>query len=202
MGQQKKSSPSPSQSDETSKEKSQEGESILFVGAKRALVGGLLAGGVAIAGQLLVGQIYGGTEARRLLESMIPSSRYVGSGVVTASATILALMLTMLSLSRHAASSLESEFYKRVEQIGLLSTIGLIASVLLLLLLSIPLEESQQLPSSWYTFVYYFFLTLTAGVAGTLVTIVLMLYNALKTMITVLSPDYFRNREEDPNGNQ
>ena len=130
------------------------------------------------------------------------SKRYVGSGVITASATILALMLTMLSLSRHATSSLESEFFKRVEQIGLLSTIGLIASVLLLLLLSMPVEESQQLPSSWYTFVYYFFVTLTAGVAGTLVTIVLMLYNALKTIITVLSPDYFRNREEDPNGNQ
>lgn len=200
MGQQKKSSPSPSQIDKTSKEKSQEGERILFVGAKRALVGGLLAGGVAIAGQLLVGQIYGGTEARRFLEAMIPSSRYVGSGVVTASATILALMLTMLSLSRHATSSLESTFFRRVEQIGLLSTIGLIAGVLLLLLLSIPIEESQQLPSSWYSFVYYFFIALTAGVAGTLVTIVLMLYNALKTMITVLSPDYFRNREEDPTG--
>lgn len=202
MEQQKKNSPSSSQMDEASKEQSQEGERILFVGAKRALIGGLLAGGTAIAGQLVVGQIYGGTEARRFLEAMIPSSRYVGSGVITASATILALMLTMLSLSRHATSSLESEFFKRVEQIGLLSTIGLIGSVLLLLLLSMPIEESQQLPSSWYTFVYYFFVALTAGVAGTLVTIVLMLYNALKTIITVLSPDYFRNREEDPNGNQ
>ncbi len=175
----------------------QESERILFIGAKRALIGGLLAGGVAVIGQYLVGRIYTDTEARRLLEAMMPSARSVGTGVVTASATTLALMLTMLSLSRHTASELEATFFIQIRRIGLLSTTALIASVLLLLMLSIPLQETENLPASWYSTVYYVFITLTAGVTGLLVAIVLMLYNAMQSLIAVLHTD-LKTRSSQP----
>ncbi len=166
----------------------QQGEQILFVGAKRALFGGLLAAGVAAGGQWFVGQVYSGTEARNLLEAMLPSARSVGSAVVTAAGTILALMLTMLSLTNQAKSSFDRVFYQRVERIGLLSTIALAMGTLLLLFLSIPLQESQQVPSSWYSYVYYVVIALTASLAGLLVAIVLMLYNAMTSLIQVLRP--------------
>jgi hypothetical protein len=167
-------------------ERQKESERLLFIGAKRALVGGILAGGVTIGGQLLVGQIYGGTEARRLLEAVVPSARAVGTGVVGASATVLALMLTMISLSRHATSRLEATFFKRIERIGFLSTTAMAVGILLLLLLNIPLQESQELPASWYTIVYYALIAITASVSGLLIAIVLMLYNAMQSLVRVL----------------
>jgi hypothetical protein len=183
-----------------SEEQHEQSERLLFIGAKRALIGGILAGGIVIAGQFLVGQIYSGTEARRLLEAVVPSSRAVGTSVVGASATILALMLTMLSLGRHATSRLEATFFKRIERIGLLSTIGMSAGILLLLLLNIPLQESQELPGSWYTIVYYALIASTAGVSGLLIAIVLMLYNAMQTLVKVLRAGL--NAPNKPKGSQ
>lgn len=170
------------------KEQRGQSEHILFIGAKRALVGGLLAAGVTFFGQLLVGQIYSGTEARQLMDAMVPSARAAGTGVVSATATIMALMLTMLSLSRHATSRLESVFFKRVERIGLLCTVALISGSLLLLILSVPLEESQNVPQTWFTIMYYALIVLTAAVVAMLVAIVLMLYNAMESLIHVLRP--------------
>jgi hypothetical protein len=179
---------SPPPSEKTSENQQQQSEHLLFIGVKRALVGGILAGGVTIAGQYLVGRIYSGTEARQLLQAVVPSARSVGTGVLTASATILALMLTMLSLSRNATSKLESTFFKRVERIGLLCTVAMVSGILLLLILSIPVQESKQLPTSWYSIVYYTLISITAVVSGLFVAIVLMLYNAMQSLVKVLRP--------------
>lgn len=170
----------------SSKEGEQQGERTLFLGAKRAFVGGVLAAAIALGGQWLVGQVYSGAEARRLIEAMVPSARAVGSSVVTASGTILALMLTMLSLTNQAKTSFASIFYKRIERIGLLSTIALVMGILVLLFLSIPLHESKNLSNSWYRGVYYALIALTASLAGLLVGIVLMLLNAMTSLIAVL----------------
>lgn len=166
----------------------QAGEQTLFIGAKRALAGGILAAGVALGGQWFVGQIYSGAEALKLVDALVPAARSVGSSVVTASGTILALMLTMLSLTSQANSNFDRVFYHRVQRIGLLSTIALAAGILLLLFLSIPVQESDAVPSSWFGFVYYLLVVLTAGLAGLLVAIVLMLFNAMTSLIQVLSP--------------
>ncbi len=164
------------------------GEQILFIGAKRAIFGGILAAAVTIGGQFLVGQVYSGTKALQMIQALVPSSRAVGTGVVGATATILALMLTMLSLGRRVTSELGERFFKRVERIGLISTILLIISILLLLILSIPLEETKNLPTSWYRIVYYTLITMTAVIAALMVAVVLMLYNAMESLITVLAP--------------
>lgn len=169
--------------------KEQAGERTLFVGAKRALIGGVLAAGVALAGQWLVGQIYSGAEALKLVNAMVPAARSVGSAVVTASGTILALMLTMLSLTNQASSNFDRIFYQRIQRIGLLSTIALATGILLLLFLSIPVQESNAVPTTWFSIVYYALMVLTAGLAGLLVAIVLMLFNAMTSLIKVISPD-------------
>jgi uncharacterized integral membrane protein len=171
------------------------GERVLFLGAKRALAGGVLAGSIALGGQWFIGQVYSGAEALRLIEAMVPSARAVGSSVVTASGTILALMLTMLSLTNQTErTSFGSIFFKRIERIGQLSTIALATGILLLLLLSIPLQESQNVPSSWFRGVYFVLISLTAALAGLLVAIVLMLMNAMTSLIAVVRP---RRRGDD-----
>jgi hypothetical protein len=57
---------------DTASSRRKESEHLLFIGAKRALIGGLIAGGVVLGGQFLVGRIYSGTEARRLMEAVVP----------------------------------------------------------------------------------------------------------------------------------
>lgn len=170
------------------KKERENSEIILFVGAKRALIGGLLAAATALLGQLLVGRVYSSIEALRLLEASIPSARSVGTAVVTASATILALMLTMLGLSRQDGDQLSRRFFKEVEQIGLFTSISLVASILLLVLLSFPVQESGDLPSSWYSIIYYILTTATALIAGLLVAVVLLLYSTIRSLFEIVVP--------------
>ncbi len=133
-------------------------------------------------------QVYSGTEARNLVDALVPAARSVGSSVVTAAGTILALMLTMLSLTSQARSNFDRVFYQRIRRIGFLSTIALSAGILLLLFLSVPVQESNAVPASWFRAVYYVLIALTAGLAGLLVSIVLMLFNAMTSLIQVLGP--------------
>ncbi len=165
------------------------GEHNLFVGSKKALIGGLIVGAIALGGQIMVGQVYSGWEARKLLESVISSALYFGSSIVTGAATILALMLTMLGLTKQSDGEFDSIFFKRIERIGLLSTIALIAGVILLLFLSVPIQESNDVPNNWYKTIYYVLTGYISGLAGLTVGIVLMLYNAITSLLDVVKPD-------------
>lgn len=174
-------------SDKPSK-KEHKAEQILFLGSQKALIGGILAGSIALCSQWLIGQVYTGWEARQLLESVTSSALYLGGSVVTASATILALMLTMLGLTKKSNGEFDSLFFKRIERIGLLSTISLIAGVLLLLFLSVPVQKADEVPAFWYTVIYYILITFIAGLAGLVVSIVLMLLNSITSLIDVIRP--------------
>lgn len=159
-----------------------------FVGTRKALTGGVIAGVIALSAQWLVGQIYSGWEARRLLEAVISSALFFGSSIVTGAATILALMLTMLGLTKSWDNDFDALFFKRIERIGLVATISLILGVLLLLFLSIPIQESDDVPSSWFTTIYYILISYIAVLSGLIVGVVLMLFNAITSLIDVVRP--------------
>lgn len=170
------------------KESDKNGGYSLFLGSKRAVIGGLLAAVIALFGQWLLGQVYSGYEARRFLEAMSSSARYLGNSIVTASATILALMLTLISLVDQADRTFERSFFKRVERIGFLAAIELIGGILLLLFLSIPFSESDEVPGVWFTALYYFLIVFLALLSGLLVAIVLMLLNTITSTIEAIRP--------------
>ena len=176
---------------QTSRNKSSnpdDGRERLFLGSRHALYGGMIAGSVALGGQWLIGNVYSGYEARQLLESMSTSAHYLGSAVVTGSTTIIALMLTILSLTSQADDKFDRDFYHRIRRIGTLSMIALIGSIVLLLLLSIPVKESDSTPAAWFTAMYYVLMSFLALLAGLLISIVLMLQNAIGSLITVVGP--------------
>ena len=168
----------------------------IFVGSRTALVGGVIAGAIALGGQWMVGQVYTGWEARRLLQTVIPSALFFASSIVTGSATVLALMLTMLSLTRHSSGDFDALFFKRVERIGLLATVALIGGVLLLLFLSVPVQEADEVPSHWFRTIYYVLIAYIALLSGLTVGIVLMLFNAIKSLIDVVRPALDEEVEE------
>ncbi|HEX6280227.1 MAG TPA: hypothetical protein VFZ49_09475 [Pyrinomonadaceae bacterium] len=167
-----------------------------FVGTKKALTGGVIAGAIALTAQWLMGQIYSGWEARRLLGAVISSALFFGSSVVTGAATILALMLTMLGLTKSWDDDFDALFFKRIERIGLVATISLILGVLLLLFLSIPIQESDDVPSSWFTTIYYILISYIAVLSGLIVGVVLMLFNAISSLIDAVRPSIDEDPEE------
>lgn len=164
-------------------------ESSLFINDIGALLGGVLATVIALAGQWFIGGIYSGSEARHLIESMLNSALFFTSSVVTASATIMALMLTMLSLTDQSKIDFDKIFFRRIERIGILTTISLAASILTLLFLSIPVQESKNAPTQWFTIIYYILIVSLALLAGLLVSIVMMLLNAIRSLIENVRPD-------------
>lgn len=119
---------------------------------------------------------------------MSSSALYFGSAIVTAAATILALMLTLLSLTSQADDDFDKVFYLRVERIGKLASVTLIGGIILLLFLSIPVKEADKVPGSWFMIMYYVLMTFLAILAGLLISIVLMLQNAISSLINIIRP--------------
>ena len=167
----------------------QEDKLSLSADTKRAAIGGGVAGLIALIGMIVVNVSSGG-EARLLLEGMLPSVRFLCSAVMTSTATILALMLTLLSFSSGQSGKFKSTHYNRVRQIAQIDSVTFAAALVLLLLVSVPLaESSSDVPANLYTVVYYLTVLYTAGLGGALITIVVMLYNAIIDLISVVHPD-------------
>lgn len=132
--------------------------------------------------------LLGTAEARVLLESSFPSIRFLASSVVTVGATVLALMLTVLGFSESADRRFRTLHYRRIKHISLMTVVAIVASVALLLLLSVPLEESETL-RAFYDYVYYAFLAATSLLGGLVVAIVLLLHRTIKGLATAVSPE-------------
>lgn len=162
-----------------------------MVDVKWAITGGVLATFAAMGGMMAIGTV-GSYEARQLLEATLPTIRFLSSSAMTASATILALMLTLLSFSQAHDSEFKESHYVRILQVSWMAAATIIAATILLLLLSIPLEESEEV-RTYYEWIYYAILVASAGLGGMVVTMILMLYNAIRGLVGL-----FRSAGESP----
>lgn len=157
-----------------------------FVDTGQALVGGGVAAAVAALAVGTTG-VASDAEARVLLESIMPTIRFLTSAVITASATIMALMLTILSLSRGADQRFRGTHYERVEQVGSWSAWAIVGGTLLLLVLSIPMGESEVL-SRWYQTLYYVTVIAASLLGGLQVAVILMLRKTIQGLVSALHP--------------
>ena len=161
----------------------------LRIDKRNASIISITLGLLFILSQVAIAQIYGELTARNLLEAAIPSARSLGTGVVTANATLLALMLTMISLISNNQFNFAPRFFNRLTNISALSTAGLIAGVIILLLLTIPVQETQGVPNAWYQAAYYFLSIFSAVTVGLLVALVWMLYRTIMRVLVVVHPN-------------
>jgi MFS family permease len=155
---------------------------------RRALAGGMVGAAVAFLASYISGQVTG-MEALSMLETMLPTVRFLCSAVMTASATILALMLTLLSLSHGAQYELQSVHYRRVRQIAWIDSAGFIGATIFLLFLTVPVGGAEKVPASWFSVIFYTTLTISSLLGGVLIAVVLMLYNTLDKLIRVIDPE-------------
>ena len=135
-----------------------------------------------------IGTVYGAAEARDLLEALARAGLYLGSAVATASATSLALMLTLVGMIRRAETDFDGGTYQRILAIAGLSTASLMVSLVLLLAFVFPVGEFDQLPASWYGTLYEALFTVSVIMVALLAATVTMTYLTLRYVISRITP--------------
>ena len=151
------------------------------------LAGGVVTGALLLFVLLLVGRLAPG-EAILQLESSAASVRFLGSATASAVATILALMLTVLSLSYDPDTRFRRVHYERIRRISRYSTVTLVLAVFLLLVFVVPFRESSPVPTEVFTALYYLVVVASSVLGGLMVAIMLMLYQAISGLIDFFEP--------------
>ncbi len=157
----------------------------LSVYTKRAILGGVLAAVFTGLGTFLLGNL-SGYEAKQLIESSLPGVNTFFNTVVLASATILALLLTLMSISSASKSKLKEEHYIYVLKIARLVTIVFITSITSFLLLNLPITESDDVPNNWFRYIYYISIALASLHCGAIIAVVMMLYSTIGNIIKIV----------------
>ncbi|MCA1748190.1 MAG: hypothetical protein LC634_01155 [Sphingomonadales bacterium] len=153
-----------------------------------ALLGGLLVLLLAAGAWYAIGSIYYQSEAIELIESISRSALYFGAAVATGSATILALMLTLVGMAARAESEFGDEVYRSVYHVAIFATVTLCGAVILLLICCFPVGEFENVPTRWYRWLYH---TMFAGVgilSALLVSTVLLLFLTIRQVISGIAP--------------
>jgi len=100
-----------------------------------------------------------------------------------ASATILALLLTVIGIGNSLNNKLNKEFYQNVLLVAKFDTIVLIASIISFIIFNLPIAEGENVPSHWYSTIYYITLGISSLLGASLTVVVIMLYNTVVSMI-------------------
>ncbi len=152
---------------------------------KRAFIGGLISMFVILLGTILLGRL-SGYEAKELIKNSVGGMNTLCNTIALASATILALLLTLLGLSSTSKSKLKKDHYHHILQIAKLDTIVFIAAVITFLLFNLPITESDNVPPSWFSTLYYMSLTVSSILSASLIVVVLMLYNTVVNIVKIV----------------
>jgi len=152
-----------------------------------ALIGGGIAALVLTVVEFSVGRT-NSWEAKALLDAALPTIRFLCSSLMTAAATTLALMLTLLSLSAGTDREIKGAHFERIRLIAFVDVVAFIGATLLLSMLVVPFGEASDIPSRWYEGIYYTVTVSSSLLSGLVVAVMLLLYAAVRDMIDTVGP--------------
>ncbi len=152
---------------------------------KRAIAGGVVSTIIMGIGTYILGEV-SGYKAKELLSTSLAGINMLCNTVILGSSTILALMLPLLSLSMGSNSRLTKAHYGNVLMIAKFDTILIIVSVITFLMLNLPITESEEVPSTWFSSIYYVSLAMAAILGGGFVAVVTMLYETISNVIEIV----------------
>lgn len=152
---------------------------------RNAIYGGVATTCFTGLGVFLVGNV-SGYEAKNLLEVSLSGLNMLCNTIVLASATILALLLTLLSVSIGSTNSLKKRHYFQVLHIAKFDVILFISALILFQFFNIPIMESNEVPTSWYVSIYWITLGASSLISGMMITVILLLYNAVTNIIAIV----------------
>lgn len=166
---------------------------------KRAIIGGVISLLTILLVSLLLGKL-SGYEAKVLITKSLSGINTLCNTIALASATILALLLTVLSISSNSKSKLKKDYYLDVLQIAKLDTAVFITSIISFLLLNLPITESDTVPDNWFNMIYYISLAISSIIAAGLIVVVLMLYNTIVNIIKIVGLEMHDHPLSDAEG--
>ena len=152
---------------------------------KRSIYGGLIATVFTGAGVFVLGNV-SGYEAKQLLTSSLPGINMLCNTIVLASATILALLLTLLGISTGTKSQLKSAHYRQVLNIAKFDTLLFVGALILFQFFNIPITEAENVPTSWFVTIYWATLLFSSILSGMMITVILMLYTTVTNIIKIV----------------
>lgn len=152
---------------------------------KNAIYGGAIATLFTGTGIFLLGNV-SGYEAKNLLRASLSGHNMLCNTIVLASATILALLLTVLSVSNSSKNSIKKRHYQQVLNIAKFDVILFISTLILFQFFNIPIMESDNVPTSWFDIIYWATLASTSIISGMMITVILMLYTAVTNLIAII----------------
>ncbi len=155
---------------------------------KTAVFGGIGSLLIILIGSLLLGK-FSGYEAKILIQHSLHGMHTLCNTVALASATILALLLTLLGISSNSKSRLKKRHYRNVLRIARLDTVVFMAAVIVFLIFNLPITESDNVPPTWFTSLYYISLTISSVLSAALIVVVLMLYQTIANIIMIVGLD-------------
>ncbi len=153
--------------------------------SERAITGGIISMLVMSLGTLMLGEL-SGYQAKELITVSLPGINTLCNTIALASATILALLLTLLGITSNAASKLKKDHYSNLLIIAKIDTIVFVAALISFLLFNLPITESDNVPSNWFNLIYYITMGVSSILSAALIVVVLMLYNTVVNMIKIL----------------
>lgn len=156
-----------------------------FVDYKMPLYGGILTAVFSGAAVYLLGNL-SGFEALQLIETTIPRVSTLFNTIILASATILALILTLLAVSSGSDSKLKNYHYKQVLSLAKFTSLLFIVTLIVFQFLNIPFAEAEKIPSSLYSKIYWVLLFISSLLSGMMVAVILMLYNIIHNIILIV----------------
>lgn len=148
-------------------------------------IGGAVSTIMVGIGVFVLGNV-SGYEAKHLIAASLQGVNMLCNTIVLASATILALLLTLLGISSSAKSKLKNAHYKQVLIIAKLDTILFVAALILFQLFNIPITEADSVPIYWFPIIYWSTLIVSSILSGILVTVILMLYTTVTNIIRIV----------------
>ena len=141
---------------------------------KRSIYGGVATFLFMGLGAFLLGNL-SGYEAKVLIDTSLSGISMLCNTIVLGSATILALLLTLLGISSGVESKIKKVHYYQVLNIAKLDTLLFIGALLLFQFFNIPITESENLPTSWFAYIYWATLFFSSLLSGFMVTVILIL---------------------------
>lgn len=149
---------------------------------KRIVLAGVIALVILAIGTYVIGDL-SGYEAKELFKKSISGINMLSNTIILASATILALLLTVLGISTDVSNELKKEHYKHILLVAKFDTVVLIVAIMSFILFNLPITEGDNVPRNWYTIIYYITLAVSSLLGASLTVVVLMLYRTVVNMI-------------------
>jgi len=149
---------------------------------KRPLIGGIVFAVVMGLCTFTFGEI-SGFQARELLVHSMSGILTLCYVMILGSIYILVIILYLLSVKIPIDSVLRHHHFHLLATIAKVDTILIITAIITLLLLNIPITQTDIIPDSWYSTIYYLILAIASILGGGFIAVIIMIYETISMII-------------------